>query len=164
MHWLVKGLASDVAGRETLEGSRAGGWRSMPTIERPLPEGQRPTPRSREWTFSSSALESFVGTGKTARSLEKGAYNERRLLYYLPRTDIYQTWSTIPLFIISGNKPSITYSTFCPPSPCLPHPTLGRIENDSQNQTRRRSRSNHGLAATSPTACPMLARVLARTM
>jgi len=69
------------------------------------------------------------------------------------------TKSTILISIALGNSHPMQCSAVSRPSSSTLHSTLGRIECDSQNWTRRRSRSSHFLAISSPTTPVTLVRI-----
>ena len=81
-------------------------------------------------------------------ALERPPSSWRRLerlvngIYHIYSGGIDSNRSNTPLFVISGNKNLRQISASRHSSSSLGH-ILGRIERDSQNWTRRRSRSNH---------------------
>lgn len=101
---------------------------------------RRPQPEMTEDAMTAS----MVALWYTAKD-----YNIQRLLRK-------STKSIIPLSVVSGNKNPTQYPVFCL-SLGLVHSTLGRIERDSQDWTRRRSRSSHCPVIASPMVCLMSA-------
>jgi len=105
--------------------------------------------------MTSQSTVNFFCHRKDRQILEKtGTCNERRLRHRIYRSPLSKSGSNTPLFVISGNIHPMQRSVHCRFCPGAAHPTFGRIERDSQNWTRRRSRSNHSLQSASPRTLP----------
>ena len=111
---------------------------------------QRSNCARRNPTHHSSARD---GAGKTTQILGKTGHTANDVYHLSTRTHGIRPGSTILLFVISGNKNPMQHSMASPCSPSRAHPTVGRIECDSHNWMRRRSRSSHCIQVASPRVC-----------